>query len=72
MMDLNDKELYKNSIQPNFQYYQNSELHKLSQNLKRNKTFSILHTNICSVNENLENFELLLNNLEHSFDIISF
>ena len=72
MMDLNDKELYKNSIQPNFQYYQNSEFHKLSQNLKRNKTFSILHTNICSVNENLENLELLLNNLEHSFDIISF
>ena len=33
--------------------------------------FNILHTNICSLNANLENLELLLNNLEHSFDIIA-
>ena len=64
IIDLNDKELDKNSIQQNFHYHQKHEFHKLSQNLKRNNTFSILHTNICSINANTENLELLLNNLE--------
>ena len=50
IIDLNDKELDKHSIQSNFQYYQNLEFHELSKNLKRNKTFSILLTNICSLN----------------------
>ena len=72
IIDLNDKELNKISIQPNFQYYQNHKFHKLSQNLKKkNQTLSILHTNICSINANLENLELLLNNLEHNFNIIA-
>ena len=34
-------------------------------------TLSILYINICSLNANLENLELPLNNLEHSFDIIA-
>ena len=74
IIDLNDKELNKISIQPNFQYYQNHKFNKLSQNLKKkkkNQTLSILHTNICSINANLENLELLLNNLEHNFNIIA-
>ena len=70
IIDLNEKELDKNFLQPSFQYYQNHEFHKLSQNLKINKMFNILHTNICSLNANLENLELLLNNLEHSWNEI--
>lgn len=58
-------------IKPKFQfdqihYNQNHEFIKLNQNLKRNKTFCIQHTNICSINENLLNIN------EHSFDITAF
>ena len=35
---------------------------------KRN-SFSVLHTNICSLSANLENLEKLLRNLDHVFDI---
>ena len=35
IIDLDDKELDKISIQLNFQYYQNHEFHKLSQDLKK-------------------------------------
>ena len=31
---------------------------------------SILHTNISSISKNLENIEILLENLDHKFDII--
>ena len=36
---------------------------------KRN-SFSVLHTNICSISANLENLELLLTNLDHAFDVV--
>ena len=36
---------------------------------KRN-TFSVLHTNICSLSAHLENLELLLTNLDHALDVI--
>ena len=38
IIDLDDKELDKISIQLNFQYYQNHEFHKLSQDLKKKKS----------------------------------
>ena len=63
---IDNKELNKIFIQPNFQFYQSHEFQKLNQNLSSNRTFSIFHTNTCFKNENLD---LLLNNLEHSFDI---
>ena len=61
---IDNKELNKIFIQPNFQFYQSHEFQKLNQNLSSNRTFSIFHTNTCFKNENLD---LLLNNLEHSF-----
>ena len=71
--------LYSNDIDSNinnfsnFDYHDNHELHKLmnSPSLNKNKMSSILHTNICSISKNLENVEILLNNLDHKFDIIA-
>ena len=72
IIDLNDKELNKISIQPNFQsILSKSWISQIKPEPERNKTLSILHTNICSINANPENLELLLNNIEHNFDIIA-
>ena len=45
----NDNEFEKLSIDPKFKYYQNHEFHKLKQNLKKLRTFTIFHTNISSI-----------------------
>ena len=58
------------SIQPDFNYYQTHDYHKLAMKLDKRNSFSALHTNICSLSANLENLELLLTNLDHAFDII--
>ena len=63
IIDYNDQQLDNLRLRPDFKYYQNHEFHKLSQNLKRNKTLSILHTNICSLEGNAEKFETLISNL---------
>ena len=50
----------------NFNYYETHTFHKLKNNLKLNKSgnFSIFHSKICKL-------ELLLDNLEHQFDVIA-
>ena len=58
------------SIQPDFNYYQTHDFHKLAKKQDKRNSFSVLHTNICSLSANLENIELLLTNLDHAFDII--
>ena len=60
-------------IEPtNLSYYLTHDFHKLH-NKNSNKTnstnFSVLHTNICSLQGNFNNLEQL-NNLEYEFDII--
>ena len=37
----------------------------------KNKTLSILHTNICSLEGNAEKLETLISNLEFNFDVIA-
>ena len=64
IIDYNDQQLDNLRVRPDFKYYQNHEFHKLSQNLKKNKTLSILHTNICSLEGNAEELETLIPNLE--------
>ena len=50
----------------NFNYYETHTFHKLKNNLKLNKSgnFSIFHSKICQL-------EILLDNLEHQFDVIA-
>ena len=57
----------------NFNYYETHAFHKLKNNLKLNKSenFSISHSNICSLQGNFDKVEILLDNLEHQFDVIA-
>ena len=61
------------NLNTDFKYYSTREFHKLNRKLKsENLLFlSMMHTNICSVNKNFENLELLITSLEHKFDIIA-
>ena len=58
------------SIQPDFNYYQAHDFHKLAMKVDKKSRFSVLHTNICYLNPNLENLDLFLTNLDHAFDVI--
>ena len=55
----------------NFNYYETHEFHKLINSLKSNKSenFSVFHSSICSLQGNFDKLEILLDNLEHQFDI---
>ena len=71
LIDEKDNMIDNFLLQPNFKYYQNHDFHKLIKGLKGNKTFSLLHTNIYSLQGNFENLKNLINNLDHSFSVIS-
>ena len=71
LIDEKDNMIDNFLLQPNFKYYQNHDFHKLIKGLKGNKTFSLLHTNIYSVQGNFENLQNLIKNLDHSFNVIS-
>ena len=57
----------------NFSYYETHAFHKLKNHLKldKSKFFSIFYSNICSLQGNFGKLEILLDNLEHQFDIIA-
>ena len=57
------------SLKPDFKYYETHEFHNLKDKIKN--TFSLLHTNIQSLQYNGDNLKLLLANLEFKFDIIA-
>ena len=56
-----------------FKYYLNHEFHKLNKNINsgKNDKFSLLQTNICSLQGNFEKVEMLLSDLENQFDVIA-
>ena len=56
---------------PNFDYYDIDEFRKAKTIWNKKKSLSIFHTNICSLQQNVENLEDLLHDLDHSFDIIA-
>ena len=59
------------TIQPNFDYFQTRDFHKLIQKKQAQNNFSILHTNICSLYANAEYLEMLINRLEHTFSVFT-
>ena len=59
------------TIQPNFDYFQTYDFHKLVQKKQAQNSFSILHTNICSLYANAEGLEMLLYKLDHNFSFIA-
>ena len=62
------------TLKNNFKYYKTHDFHKL---LKRKEIsnvgncFSVLHTNISSLQCNFSKLELLLHNLDHNFKVIA-
>ena len=57
------------SVQSDFNYYQIRDFHKLAMKLDKRNWFSVLHSNICSLNVILENLKLLTN-VDHAFNVI--
>ena len=58
------------TIRPKFDYFETHNFHKLIQKNQAQNSFSILHTNICSLYPNVEDLEMLINNLEFNFSVI--
>ena len=59
---------------PDFNYYTIHDFHKLTKKLpkKQKKSFSVFHSNICSLMHNFENLDILLKDLgDHKFDIVA-
>ena len=57
------------SLKPDFKYYETHEFHILKEH--KLNSFSLIHTNICSLQHNGDNLQNLLANLEFKFDIIA-
>ena len=56
-------------LEPDFNYYDNQQFHKMKEKLTN--PFSILHSNICSLQQNGENLNDLIIDLEFKFDVIA-
>ena len=60
-------------LNPNFDYYNIHDFHKLIQNqpTKIKHSLSLLHTNISSLMHNFDNLEICINDLQCDFDVIA-
>ena len=56
---------------PSFEYYQTHDFHKFSAKTTKEKTFSLMHTNICSLNANIKHLDNLLDQLDFSFHLLA-
>ena len=59
------------TVKPNFDYYDVNEFKKAKSIWNKTKTLSLIHTNMCSLQANIGDFEDLLHDLDFSFDIIA-
>ena len=62
-----NEDLYENYIdlKPNFKYYETHDFHKLiNSDTNNNNYISLFHTNICSLQANLDKLEILLDDLQ--------
>ena len=56
----------------NFNYFTTHEFHKCSKKTnEKNKSFSILHSNICLLQGSFDKLQLLNDNLDYKFDVIA-
>ena len=55
-------------LTPNFEYYQTNDFHKLSAKRTKEITLSLIHINISSLNANVKHLDILLDQLDFSFD----
>ena len=59
------------TLKPKFDYYDIDEFRKVKRLWNNKKSLGIFHTNICSLQKNIENLEDLLHDLDYSFDVIA-
>ena len=57
------------SLKPDFKYYEVDQFHNMT--AKLSDPFSLIHTNICSLQFNGDNLSNLLATLEHKFDVVA-
>lgn len=54
-----------------FDYFQSHEFHKFINKINREKSFGLLHTNICSLQHNFDNLQNLIYQLDYNFNVIA-
>ena len=59
------------TIRPRFDYYDIDEFKKVKSLWRKNKTISLIHTNICSLQANIDHLEDLIHDLDYTFDVIA-
>ena len=59
------------SLDMDFKYYDQTDFNNLTKTIDSIKSFSLLHTNISSLNGNGEKLETLINSIDIKFDIIA-
>ena len=59
----------KNDIDLNFDYFDTQDFHKLPKRKWNSTVFSILHANICYLQENSENSDILISILDYKFSV---
>ena len=59
------------AMKRNFDYYDVENFKNRKTLFEKRNTFGIFHTNICSLQANIEQLEDLLHDLDHTFDIIA-
>ena len=59
------------TLKPNFDYYDTDQFRKVKNLWNKKKSLGIFHTNICSLQKNVDSLEDLLHDLDYSFDVIA-
>ena len=59
------------TMRPNFDYYDIDQFRKTKKLWNKNNSLGIFHTNMCSLQANINNLEDLLHDLDYSFDVIA-
>ena len=59
------------TLKPNFDYYDIDQFRKVKNLWNKKKSLGIFHTNICSLQKNVDSLEDLLHDLDYSFDVIA-
>ena len=67
--DFEENFYHYHSLKPNFKYYETHDFHLMKNKVKN--TFSLFHSNICSLQYNGDNLHNLLASLEFKFDVIA-
>ena len=63
--------MFRHEIKPNFHYYDIGDFRKTRQTWNQHNSMSIFHTNICSLQANVDKLEDLLTDLGWNFNVIA-